>query len=57
MMNETDDGELTWVMVRWTAWFVELVDSKIVDKISSRSCCCGDQTFIVENALKWDALS
>lgn len=52
------NGELTWVMLRWTDWFVEFVESKMVDKISSRSCCCGDQTFMVANAnaLKWDAL-
>ena len=50
------NGELTWVILRWTDWFVEFVESKMVDKISSRSCCCGDQTFMVANALKWDAL-
>jgi hypothetical protein len=46
------NGELTWVMLRWTAWFVEFVDSKMVVKISSRSRCCGDQTFMVVNALR-----
>lgn len=50
------NGELTWVMLRWTDWFVEFVESKMVDRISSRSCCCGDQTFMVMNALKRDAL-
>lgn len=46
------NGELTWVMLRWTDWFVELVDSKMVVKISSRSRCCGDQAFMVANALR-----
>jgi hypothetical protein len=45
-MKEMND-ELTWVMVRWTDWFVELVDSKMVVRMSSRSCCCGDQAFMM----------